>query len=218
MAQEAIVLASASPRRSALLSEAGLSFDVRPSDVDETLVGAPEPEGAAADLARRKARAACEMLSAEDQERWLIGADTIVAVPTDSPPGRAAWRLLGKPADEVEARAMLRSLSGTTHHVVTGVCVARTGGSDAGRMHCATETTAVTMRELTDREIEGYVASGEWRDKAGGYAIQETADRFVTELSGGGFDNVVGLPVGLTLELEQEYGLAGPILMDATVL
>lgn len=93
---------------------------------------------------------------------------------------------------------MLRALSGTRHAVVTGVCVVRTPGQLA---LCEAERTWVTMRAITPAEIEAYVASGEWRDKAGGYAIQESADRFVTALEGGGFDNVVGLPVGLALRL-----------------
>ena len=93
---------------------------------------------------------------------------------------------------------MLERLSASRHRVVTGVAVVR---ARDGRAEAAFERTWVSMRALTDPEVEDYVASGEWRDKAGGYAIQETADRFVTGLEEGGFDNVVGLPVGLTLEL-----------------
>ena len=93
---------------------------------------------------------------------------------------------------------MLRALSGTRHRVITGVAVVRTiDGSE----RCDHETTWVTMREISEDEIGAYVASGEWRGKAGSYAIQETADRFVVGLDGGGFDNVVGLPVALTLAL-----------------
>ena len=123
----------------------------------------------------------------------MLGADTVVALAEG---GR--WRLLGKPADEAEARAMLRSLSDTRHAVVTGVCVLR--GRDGAEASDAA-TTWVRMRALAPAEVEAYAASGEWRDKAGGYAIQETADRFVTELVGAGFDNVVGLPVELALGL-----------------
>jgi septum formation protein len=90
--------------------------------------------------------------------------------------------------------------------VVTGVCVASAPG---GALRTAAETTVVEMREITPSERDGYVSSGEWRDKAGGYAIQETADRFVVALEGGGFDNVVGLPVALTLELIDEVRRAG---------
>ena len=105
---------------------------------------------------------------------------------------------MGKPADALEAREMLTRLSGTRHAVVTGVCVVR--GAD-GEVFQGSERTWVVMREITPAEVEAYVASGEWEDKAGGYAIQETADAFVEALEGGGFDNVVGLPVGLTREL-----------------
>jgi septum formation protein len=100
---------------------------------------------------------------------------------------------------------MLRSLSGTRHAVITGVCVVRT---DDGRLFRGHERTLVRMRTITPAEIAAYVESGEWRDKAGGYAIQETADRFVTALEGGGFDNVVGLPVDLTVALLREAGAA----------
>ena len=93
---------------------------------------------------------------------------------------------------------MLRSLSGSKHAVVTGVCVVR--GADV-EVFEGYERTWVLMRDITEDEVEAYVASGEWRDKAGGYAIQENADAFVVGLEGGGFDNVVGLPMGLTRDL-----------------
>jgi septum formation protein len=113
--------------------------------------------------------------------------------------------LLGKPADEREADAMLASLSGSRHEVLTGVCVVRT--HDLSQWS-SFERTIVTMREITAAERAAYVASGEWRDKAGGYAIQESADRFVTGLEGGGFDNVVGLPVALARSLLARAGAA----------
>jgi septum formation protein len=125
----------------------------------------------------------------------VLGADTVVAVPHA---GSGAPRLLSKPADEREAAQMLAWLSDTRHAVVTGVAVVRLpSGAELG----ASERTWVRMRAITPAERAAYVASGEWRGKAGGYAIQESADRFVTKLEGGGFDNVVGLPVGLALEL-----------------
>ena len=199
------ILASASPRRRALLEQAGLAFEARPTDVDESLPPGIDPEAAALELAERKARAgarAFEQAAApggggppKDARALVIGSDTIVAVgATDG------WRLLGKPADAEEAASFLRALSGSEHRVVTGVCVVT---SPSGSARAEAETTRVTMRVLTAGEISDYVASGEWRDKAGGYAIQESADRFVTELAGGGFDNVVGLPVERTLRLLQ---------------
>ena len=191
-----VILASASPRRRTLLARVGLRFEVEPSDVAEDLDGPLEPEEAAVLLARRKALEIAGRHGGE--RRWVIGADTVVALPA-----AGGWRLLGKPADGGEARGMLASLSASTHSVVTGVCVVETAGGGARQ---AAETTRVTMRRLAPAEIDAYVASGEWADKAGGYAIQESADAFVTALEGGGFDNVVGLPVALTLRLLREAG------------
>ncbi len=207
-----IVLGSASPRRRALLAEAGVTFDVLVSDVDETLPPDIDPAEAARVLAERKAgavvarlaemRASDESASASD-EIVVLTADTIVAVERD---GR--HELLGKPADEREAAQMLRWISGTRHQVVTGVCALRARpGTPPALGH---ERTWVTMRAITDDEVRAYVASGEWRDKAGGYAIQETADRFVERLEEGGFDNVVGLPVRLALELLARAGALVP--------
>jgi septum formation protein len=191
MADLKILLASASPRRRDLLIQAGLTFTVEPSDADETVLEDLAPEAVAELLGVRKAQA----VAARHPGRpfLVVGSDTIVAVEID---GR--WELLGKPEDAVHARSMLDALSGSRHQVVTGVAVvdARDGAVNSGF-----ERTWVTMRALTDAEREAYVASGEWQDKAGGYAIQENADAFVTSLEEGGFDNVVGLPVALTLGL-----------------
>ena len=189
-----LVLASASPRRRLLLAGAGLRFTVDPADVEEDVAPGTAPEAAAEELAERKARAVADRHRGAD--RLVIGADTVVAL------DRAGGAdLLGKPADAAGARSMLERLSGSRHRVVTGVAVVRTRDGSCRVGH---ERTWVTMRPLTAAEIEAYVASGEWRDKAGGYAIQETADAFVTALEEGGFDNVVGLPVGLTLALIEQ--------------
>jgi septum formation protein len=195
-----IVLASASPRRRELLARAGLVFEVAPAPVDEDLGAFAAPEDAALELAQRKALAAARAL--RDRRALVIGADTVVAVAA----GEGRWTLLGKPEDEREADAMLRSLSATRHQVITGVCVVRT--PDLVRRR-AFERTWVTMRAWSDADRAAYVRSGEWRDKAGGYAIQESADRFVTALDEGGFDNVVGLPVALTLRLIAEVSGEG---------
>lgn len=192
-----LILASASPRRRDLLTSAGLTFEVDPAGVDESLTGGETPEEAAVLLARRKAESVAERRS---EPALVIGSDTVVAVTEDG-----IDRLLGKPEDAAEARAMLSSLSGSRHRVVTGVAVVRLPDR---AVESGFERTWVTMRPLTEAEIDAYVASGEWEDKAGGYAIQENADAFVTLLEEGGFDNVVGLPVRLTLELVS--GLAGP--------
>ncbi|MCB9916498.1 MAG: septum formation protein Maf [Planctomycetes bacterium] len=200
------MLASASPRRRDLLTAAGLTFEVEPSHADEDLDAVTSPEAAAVELARRKARAVAAAHAGEDV--LVLGADTVVALGPDED-----LRLLAKPADEVEARAMLEALSGSRHRVVTGVAVvhaARLERPEAWR--AGFERTWVSMRALTPAEVSAYVASGEWRDKAGGYAIQETADAFVTALEEGGFDNVVGLPVALARRLvgELEGPLGGP--------
>jgi septum formation protein len=191
-----IVLASASPRRAELLSRAGVAFRVVPADVDESLAPGLAPEDGARVLAERKARAVALRLAGKDA--FVLAADTIVAVDVDG-----GARLLGKPDDARDARRMLALLSGSRHRVITGVCAVR---ARDGRVEVGRERTFVTMRVLSAREIDDYVASGEWRDKAGGYAIQESADRFVTRLEEGGFDNVVGLPVRLALDLLARLG------------
>lgn len=191
-----IILASASPRRRVLLAGAGLEFEVRPTGVDEDLAPGFAPEQAAETLALRKARAG--LLDCGPGECLIIGSDTIVAIGE----GPSAQQL-GKPADAAEALAMLAALSGTRHQVVTGVAVVRSRDQAQITAH---ERTWVSMRELGEDEMRAYVDSGEWQDKAGGYAIQETADRFVTGLEGGGWDNVVGLPVALSMELLASLG------------
>ncbi len=204
-AERRVILASASPRRRVLLAATGLAFAVEPSDVDESLTPGTSPEEAAVELARRKALEVAARHRGEDC--CVLGADTIVAVGES---GRE--QVLGKAADEREAAAMLRALSGTRHRVVTGVCVVR---SLDGERAEAFERTWVRMRPIAPLEIEAYVASGEWRDKAGAYAIQENADAFVLGLEEGGFDNVVGLPVDLCLRLmaglaDQDQGGLAP--------
>ena len=116
----------------------------------------------------------------------ILGADTTVVV---------GGAILGKPRDEEDARGMLRRLSATTHQVLTGVSL-RQGAYEAGRV----ETTAVTFRALTDEDISWYLASGEWRDKAGGYAIQGLASRFIPSITGS-YSNVVGLPLACVDQL-----------------
>ena len=207
MSSAELVLASASPRRRELLLAAGLKFEVCPSDFDEALVSEPDPDVLARELARSKAQTVAREL--EGQPRWLLAADTVVALCAPSTPvgedAAGASRILGKPADESEARGMLRALSGSHHRVITGLCAI-----DCATGDCAldSECTWVSMRAIEPSEVEDYVASGEWRDKAGGYAIQESADRFVNALEGGGFDNVVGLPVERALGLLARVGWA----------
>ena len=192
-----LVLASASPRRRALLTEAGVAFTLDPADVDES-IDETHPIVVARALAARKALAVAARARPED---FVLGADTVVALlPSAERPGE----LLGKPASPADAARMLGLLSGSRHAVVTGLAVVRAADSALATDH---ERTFVTMRPLARAEIDAYVATGEWQDKAGGYAIQERAERFVTALEGGGFDNVVGLPVARALALLTAAGL-----------
>lgn len=176
----ALVLASASPRRRAILERLGYPFAVDPADVDETPPPGMPARWIAEVLATRKLRAVARRV----ESGVVIAADTIVVVNGE---------LLGKPADAADAARMLERLSGSTHEVITGVAL---GAVPSGHERIASATTIVTMRRLERSEIDAYVASGEPFGKAGGYAIQETADRFVVRLDGG-FDNVVGFPSDL---------------------
>ncbi|HEX5137453.1 MAG TPA: Maf family protein [Planctomycetota bacterium] len=179
-----LILASGSPRRRALLENAGIAFRVVVPDVPEDEPERGDPHAVARTNARRKAEAVAGDL--------VLAADTVVAV---------GDRLLGKPRDEADAADLLRALSGTTHVVVTAVAL-----KAGGRIRERAVTTRVTMRRLDEDEIRAYAASGEGMGKAGAYAIQETADRFVTALDGP-FDNVVGLPVDAVKELLRAAGV-----------
>jgi septum formation protein len=175
-----LVLASSSPRRRHLLAEAGYNFEVAPPPIDEpTRWPAETPPAALAEaLAYFKARSVAET----HPDASVLGADTICA---------CNGRVMGKPADADHARAMLHELSHNRHAVVTGVAVL-----DGTRRRIASDITWVTMRPMTPADIEDYIASGEWDGKAGAYAIQESADRYVERLDGS-FSNVVGLPMEL---------------------
>jgi len=177
-----LVLASSSPRRRQLLAEAGYDFEVVAPPIEEPtdLGAALGPAERAEALAYFKARSVAQFMP----RAYVLGADTVVAA-AGTPP-----ELLGKPADSIEAARMLRRLSGTRHQVITGVALL----GPAGYRHIASDTTYVSLRPMTQEEIEAYVASGEWGGKAGAYAIQESADRFVEKVEGS-FSNVVGLPM-----------------------
>jgi septum formation protein len=179
-----LVLASGSPQRRAILGDLGLDFDVRASDVAEEDEGAPRV--VASENALRKALAVAGAAGADAGE-LVIGCDTLVA--TD---GRQIW---GKPADAAAARATLRHLSGRTHEVVSGLALVRSGD-----VRAATEVTKVTFRKLDDREIDWYVATGEWNGRAGGYAIQGRGAVLIKRIEGD-YLNVVGLPVAALLSL-----------------
>ena len=171
-----VVLASTSPRRSELIAALGVAFAVQPADVSEATVER-DPVRVAEGLALRKARAVAELLAGEDV---VIGSDTVVAVD---------GRILGKPADAEEARAMLAALRARDHEVVTGVAVIARGRAAADHSR-----TAVRMRAYADAEVDAYVATGSPFDKAGGYAIQDEAFHPV-ERCDGCECGVIGLPL-----------------------
>ncbi len=189
-----LVLASQSPRRQELLRNAGIDFIVQPADVNEDLLPNEEPEAYVKRLAKVKAVAVWRALpSTVDGRRstFVLGADTTVIVD---------HHILAKPADADDAGRMLRLLSGRTHLVSTGVCLIGEGVED---VRC--ETTRVTFEPLTDADIQMYVAHGEPMDKAGAYAIQGIASRWISRIEGCYF-NVVGLPVPLVCRMLRDHG------------
>jgi septum formation protein len=178
-----LILASASPRRAELLRSAGYTFDVVVADVDESFRPGESPAAYVRRLAAEKSAAV------KVPDSIVLGADTTVVVDGE---------MLAKPRDEDEGRDMLRRLSGRTHQVLTGVSL-RQGAYEVGRV----ETTSVVFRALTEDEVQWYAASGEGRDKAGGYAIQGLASRFIPRIEGS-YSNVVGLPVACVADLLPE--------------
>ena len=183
----ALILASKSPRRQALLRQLGLSFTVCPADVDETMDPAMPPDSAVAALSQKKARA---IPSVGDV---VVAADTIVVLDGN---------ILGKPKDEADAVRMLTALSGRTHAVFTGVTV-RYGEQE----ETFAEKTDVTFRALSDAEIRAYVATGDPLDKAGAYGVQGAAGAFVSAL-GGDYFNVMGLPICRLTTVLRKFGVA----------
>ena len=178
-----IVLASRSPQRREILTRLGVEFGVVPADVEELSGG--DPRSQIRDNALLKARAV------RRPGALVIGCDTDVIVD-----GRA----LGKPRGEQEARRFLRQLSGRAHEVLSGLALT---GPGEGEERCGTCSSRVTFRELGDAEAERYLASGEWQGRAGGYAIQGLGSTLVAAVEGE-LANVIGLPVGLLLELAPE--------------
>ena len=180
-----LVLASASPRRQELLRNAGIDFEVQPAHIPEDPLPDEDAKACAERLAREKALAVARLRPND----MILGADTVVVVD---------HQILGKPIDATDAARMLRLLSGRTHQVITGVCVVNGGSSAAGgaRNSVASETTSVVMSEISEQEIADYIATGEPMDKAGAYAIQGIASRWIPRI-GGDYSNVVGLPIAL---------------------
>ncbi len=210
-----LVLASASPRRQELLRNTGISFTVQPADIEETPIVGEPPRQCAERLAREKALAVWRLRPKDP----VLGADTIVV---------GGETILGKPADADDAVRMLRLLSGRVHRVITGICLVQAVASDQlpvaseavshaqslrtsyeilrtenRELRTASETTLVTMTQLSDDEIREYVATGEPLDKAGAYAIQGMASRWIPRIEGD-YSNVVGLPVALVYRMLRE--------------
>jgi septum formation protein len=186
-----LVLASSSPRRQELLRNAGFTFEIVPSRIEEKDHTEGDPVAHAQALAQSKAEDVAQQFAPEE-DVVVLGADTVVV---------AEGVVLGKPRSSQEAATMLEKLSGREHQVITAVVLLAPGGA---RRAVAHETTRVFFRPLTRQEIEAYVASSEPVDKAGAYAIQGRAGRFVTRLEGCYF-NVMGLPVALVDRLLREW-------------
>lgn len=183
-----IILASSSPRRRDLLNMIGISHEVMPADIDESLRVGEAPGAYAERLAREKGAAVAPRVPGA----FVISADTIVV---------AGGEVLGKPRSETDAARMLRTLSGTTHKVLTAVAV-----TSAGRVESGVEAVDVAVRELTDEEILAYIATGEPMDKAGSYGIQGYGATIVEKISGD-FFAVMGLSLGLVVRLIGRFGV-----------
>jgi septum formation protein len=186
-----IILASASPRRKELLEQAGVPFEIIPAEVDESVRAAEAPLAYALRVAEEKART----VARSHPGRWVLGADTIVVIPDDGGGGE----ILGKPLSKDDALGMLRRLSGRDHEVVTAGVFVREGSGAASEIEIFAAASRVVFRELSDEEIWDYIASGEPMDKAGAYAIQGGAARFVVRYDGS-WSNIVGLPLEEVLE------------------
>jgi len=189
-----LVLASASPRRQALLAGQGLGFEVVPSTLKEP---APEPGEAPADYAARMARIKGQDIAARHPDKVIVSADTIVV--RDS-------SILGKPKDTADALNMLTALAGRWHEVMTGFCVLRHGD---GVSLCRTVTTRVHMADNSRDMLQAYIATGEPMDKAGAYGIQGIGAFLVDEVQGS-YTNVVGLPLREVIDILVSYGVIVP--------
>ncbi len=188
-----LVLASASPRRSELLGSVGLEFEVVPADIDESTMPGELPADYVARLSAEKARVVAERVG---RDAVVIAADTTVDVD---------GRILEKPLDDVDARRMLRLLSGRTHSVHTGVTVLALGPTGVGAGRTLVAETAVGFVDLSERAIDWYLSTGEHVGKAGAYGIQGAAGAFVERLDGS-VTNVIGLPLAETLAAIQLAG------------
>jgi len=187
-----LILASASPRRAEILAAAGIPHEIRPAQIDESAQPGETPAQLAERLARAKAEAVARELS-RDKDAVVLAADTVVVLD---------GKILGKPKDSADARAMLRKLRNREHQVITGIAAIRV--ADGARKSGA-ETTRVWFSDMTDREVDAYVSTGEPLGKAGAYAIQGLAGRYIPRIEGCYF-NVVGLPVSRVWQALADLG------------
>jgi septum formation protein len=194
-----LVLASASPRRQELLRNASIPFVVQPTDIPEV----PWPREAPRAFAERMAREKALTVFRQRPDDFVLGADTIVIVDAE---------ILGKPRAAADAARMLRLLSGRRHQVTTGVCLvapqrrAENRQLETGFEDVRSATTIVTVTALSDDDIRSYISTGEPMDKAGAYAIQGRASRWISHIEGDYF-NVVGLPISLVYKMLSERGV-----------
>ena len=188
-----LILASASPRRQQLLTQVGVPFTIEPADIDERVTPGEAPR----DYVLRMAYEKAQRVSRQRPAAFVLGADTIVTIDEE---------ILGKPRDLAEARRMLHRLSGRTHSVMTGLALLH---HDRGVVQQDTVSTAVRFRPLSEHDIETYVSTTKPLDKAGAYAIQDSARAFV-ETYDGCYTNVVGLPVQRTAALMRAAGMDLP--------
>ena len=186
------IVASASPRRKEILSMGGFGFRIIPSDCDETIKEKLSPEETVKVLAERKA---LSVLS-ENENSVVLGCDTVVALGDE---------ILGKPADREDAFKMIKALSGKTHRVCTGVCIA-----DKNKTNTFVSVAEVEFYELSDETAESYVATGECDDKAGAYGIQGLGGTLVKSIKGD-YYAIVGLPYAETVRVLSEFGIRGKI-------
>jgi len=208
-----IILASGSPRRSAILTELGFIFDTYLHDFDETSLDHLPPAERVVALARAKARNA--LPAAGTREALIIGADTLVCEPAPPSPEARAFAdasgaiTLSKPADKDAAELMLRILSSRTHQVHTGLVVLN---SSNGREESALSTSFVRFAPLSDREIEAYLDSGEWEGVAGAYRVQGLAALFIEEIKGS-WSGIVGLPIRELYAIFNRLSIETPALL-----
>ncbi len=215
LCMETIILASSSPRRKEILRSLSLPFTILHPDIDESVCDHLAPEHRVVALAEKKALAGMAMLERETdtgaavperdkKPRLLLSADTLVAFNRSG-----KWKTIGKPADRAEAKAMLAYMAGKTHTVFSGLCLL---DLDSGIRHTACSSTKVRFAPMSEREIEGYLDTEEWRGAAGAYRVQGCGSCFIEAMKGS-WSCVVGLPIrelyGILIDADYDFGATG---------